>query len=752
MLTIPRWQPINVAGPELAQWSAFLPPRHVHIIPSLSLGGAEKIIKDLAHAWGACQIPADIIVLRNVKAEFEIKSVGVTMHRLGHLDPKERIVQAAAIIKASGLPAFCHLTNLSELEDLWAFGCQTIPVIHNAMPGWKTDPKNLDHSMVPFIVACGETVAKEMRHHGVQTPIEVIRHVVPEVPAMLPASRVAIRKSLGANESSFLIGMIGRIVTQKRYTRAIRLLYSLRNQGKDAKLVIIGGMQGSEGRVARHAVQNEIQRLGVQKHVQLTGPLSNASNLLPAFDVFLNTSLYEGVSIATMEAVASGIPVVTANVGGQAEAVGHSESLLAEDASDAEWVKAISNARPAKTTTSPWQRQLASQLWPWIATCSQIKSEDDALDVLFITSNLDVGGAQRSLSNLTTELVQYPLNFALAVCGPIGVQEFVQRPQQAGAEVIQVSDACYGNMSRRVGSLLKLIIQRKPKHIAFWNMDAATKLALGKCLAQSPVKLCDVSPGPLLFTELEQAQVLAKLLSTSPDKYIQQLHTLVSKYRCDDLPTKKAVVIPNGIPESTQSLPANEGPCPPSGFPPELAVVTVGRLHPSKRPELLPLVATELARLVPGASLSVVGGVHSDRQQSMVSSLLAGSLPSNLFFLGPDARAPRFLQRFACFYMVSEHQGCPNASLEAMMAEVPIVANPDGGTSEQIIDQVTGQLVQDTGDPVTYAQQLARSIAEVLTDKGYAKSLTQAAKHHVRKQFSMQKMANSYYQLFKPTT
>ena len=750
-LTLPRWQPFQFAGSTLAQWSSYLPPRHVQIVPSLSLGGAEKIIKDLAKAWAACQIQADVVVLRNVKAEFDVTAAGVTVHRLGHLDPKQRIVRAAAIIKASGLPAYCHLTNLSELEDLWAFGCQTIPVVHNAMAGWKTDPKNWDHSMVPFIVACGETVAKEMRQHGVQTPIQVIRHVVPEVPVLEPATRTAIRKSLGADPGSTLIGMIGRIVPQKRYTRSIRLLHALRNKGTDAKLVIIGGTQGTEGQIAKQAVQHEINRLGLSAHVRLMGPLSNASNLIPAFDVFLNTSLYEGVSIATMEAVASGIPVVSAHVGGQAEAVGQSASLLKPDASDSEWVKAILSVKAVKATTLPWQRQLAAQIWPWSVACNQAKPVDEPLDALFVTSNLDVGGAQRSLSNLTAELVQYPLKFALVIAGPIGVSEFVNRPIQAGAEVIQIGADCSGNMSRRVGSLLQLITKRQPKHVVFWNMDAATKLALGKCLAQSSVKLCDVSPGPLLFTELEQASALAKIMSTDSDDYLQHLHALVSKYKCGTLPVKHAVVIPNGMPEASQYLPANEGPRPPDDFPSEFAVVTVGRLHTSKRPELLPLVAKELARLVPGASLSVVGGIHSDRQQGPVSKLLTGSMPPNLFFLGPDARALSFLPRFACFYMVSEHQGCPNASLEAMMAGIPIVANPDGGTSEQIIDQITGQLVKDTGDPVTYAQQLAKSIAEVLLNKGYAKSLTQAAKAHVLKNFSIQKMANSYYQLLKTT-
>jgi glycosyltransferase involved in cell wall biosynthesis len=340
---------------------------------------------------------------------------------------------------------------------------------------------------------------------------------------------------------------------------------------------------------------------------------------------------------------------------------------------------------------------------------------------------------------------------AVAISGPIGVPEFLRLPQEAGVDFIQLQPHQGVSLSQRVGNLLSLIQQRLPRHIAFWNMDSATKLAISKCLEGSSIKICDVSPGPLLFDELKQVAQLARVLSTSSEKYLKNLHVLVSKYHTTKIPyTPKVVVIPNGVPDNKTQISATDGPTPPPGYPPELAVVTVGRLHPSKRPDLLPLVAKELSQLVPGASLSVIGGVHSERQQSQVEAVLQGQkLPPNLFFLGPDTRTLGFLPRFACFYMVSTGQGCPNASLEAMMAGIPIVANPDGGTAEQIIDHVTGTLVPDPGSPQQYAKELAQAIAKILTDPPTATKLKASAKQHVQTQFSMSKMANAYYTLFR---
>jgi glycosyltransferase involved in cell wall biosynthesis len=749
LLQIPKWiaQPVRVDT-----WSRPLPPRHVHILPSLSLGGAEKIIVDLARSWAEAGVEADIIVLRKVKAEYQINEPGITVHKLGDLSPQQRLIQAAKIIHASQLPAYCHLTTLTELQGLWSLGCKTVPVVHNAKCGWKTDPHHWDNEHVPFIVACGEQVADELSQSGIKNPVKVIRHVVPAIPPLSTSQKATVRKAFGASPNTVLIGMLGRIVPQKRYTRAIRLLQGLRLQGIDAKLVIIGGVQGHEGVLAKHAVSNEIQRLGLQSYVFLTGPLANASRLLSALDLFLNTSLYEGVSIATMEAHASGTPVISTAVGGQAEAVLKAQ-LMAEDATDTDWLTAITNtlkqAKLPAVSTPAWQRQLAAQIWPWSLVTNQTHIPQS--DVLFITSNIDVGGAQRSLCNLVAELTKYPLNMAVAISGPIGVPEFLRLPQEAGVDFIQLQPHQGVSLSQRVGNLLSLIQQRLPRHIAFWNMDSATKLAISKCLEGSSIKICDVSPGPLLFDELKQVAQLARVLSTSSEKYLKNLHVLVSKYHTTEIPyTPKVVVIPNGVPDNKTQISATDGPTPPPGYPPELAVVTVGRLHPSKRPDLLPLVAKELSQLVPGASLSVIGGVHSERQQSQVEAVLQGQkLPPNLFFLGPDTRTLGFLPRFACFYMVSTGQGCPNASLEAMMAGIPIVANPDGGTAEQIIDHVTGTLVPDPGSPQQYAKELAQAIAKILTDPPTATKLKASAKQHVQTQFSMSKMANAYYTLFR---
>jgi glycosyltransferase involved in cell wall biosynthesis len=190
------------------------------------------------------------------------------------------------------------------------------------------------------------------------------------------------------------------------------------------------------------------------------------------------------------------------------------------------------------------------------------------------------------------------------------------------------------------------------------------------------------------------------------------------------------------------------------GADPALAVVTVGRLTPGKRPELLPLLAQALERLRPGATLTVIGGAHQDaagqagaQARAAWAAMLeacGGAVPPNLHFAGPDCRVRALLPRFAAFYMVSRDQGCPNASLEAMAAGLPVVANPDGGTAEQVQDGVTGFLVEDPGDARAYAGLLAQALDRLLCDPRRAADMGAAGRRRIETLFSMQGMCGAY--------
>ncbi|MDR3415895.1 MAG: glycosyltransferase [Nevskia sp.] len=746
--TLPVWPPCEPLPP-------FLPrpvPRHVHLLPSLSMGGAERMVVDLARGWAECGTQADVVALRGARVEHRLSGEGVALHTLAALDHAARLAHAAELVLRSGLPAYCHLVALKDLRQLWERGCRTIPVVHNISSGWKTDPREWRVPQVPFVVACGEAVAGELRSAGLDKPVRVLRHVVPSPPVLAPARRTALRAAFGAGDTTLLIGMIGRVVPQKNQVRAVSLLRALLDRGIDARLAIIGPVMGD--READAAIERLAAELRVRHRIVRPGAVADAGAICGAFDVLLNTSLWEGLSLATLEAVAAGVPVVSSDVGGQREAVHPGDALLDPAAADTAWVEAIL-AAPARRhsgwTASPPVRRTAAHLWPWWAAIAAAPAPDPRR-LLIVTGDLDVGGAQRSLCNLAGALPTHGLHVTVAVAGPVGVTALADASRRAGARFL-----CLGHgapaLPTRAHRVIDLALAERAATMLFWNLDASLKLALLRAFEGSRVKVCDVSPGPDLFSALERNETVARFFGLDGGRYLERLDGFVAKHQ-GGLPERVAparrVLIPNGVVDAT----AGTSSVTPGPFDPALAVVTVGRLHPSKRPELLPGVARALARRVPGASLHVVGGAHLDangrpgkRAAEAWSALHAscgGTLPANLVFAGPHPEPAAFLRRFAVFYMVSTGQGCPNASLEAMCAGLPVVANPDGGTAEQVEHGVNGFLVADPGCPERYAEELAEALAQLLTCPALAQGFGAAGRERVLSRFSIDRMAQSY--------
>jgi glycosyltransferase involved in cell wall biosynthesis len=102
-----------------------------------------------------------------------------------------------------------------------------------------------------------------------------------------------------------------------------------------------------------------------------------------------------------------------------------------------------------------------------------------------------------------------------------------------------------------------------------------------------------------------------------------------------------------------------------------------------------------------------------------------------------------FLRSFRVFVMLSDDQGCPNASLEAMAAGVPVVANDSGGTAEQVLHGTNGFLVSPD-DP----REMAIALETLLRDPGMRDAFGAAARRHVERSFPMQRMIAGYLSAF----
>lgn len=113
-------------------------------------------------------------------------------------------------------------------------------------------------------------------------------------------NRQKIRKKLGISQEDFIIGNIGRFSKQKNHKKLVQIFYELHKLKPNSKLLLIG-----EGEL-KEEIRSLSKKLGLQNYIKFLGHKDNVNEYLSAIDVVLMPSLYEGLSIASVEAQCSG--------------------------------------------------------------------------------------------------------------------------------------------------------------------------------------------------------------------------------------------------------------------------------------------------------------------------------------------------------------------------------------------------------------------------------------------------------------
>jgi glycosyltransferase involved in cell wall biosynthesis len=142
-----------------------------------------------------------------------------------------------------------------------------------------------------------------------------VRNGVEAGPPPAPKERRAARALLGVPEEGFLVGTVGHIEDVKNLSMLVEVAHEVRRKGLPARFCIVGG--GSR----TGALRSQIRARGLDDAFILTGERAAAAELLPAFDVFVLTSLSEGLPNTVMEAMAAGLACVCTDVGGCRELV-----------------------------------------------------------------------------------------------------------------------------------------------------------------------------------------------------------------------------------------------------------------------------------------------------------------------------------------------------------------------------------------------------------------------------------------------
>ncbi len=143
-----------------------------------------------------------------------------------------------------------------------------------------------------------------------------------------PAAITQARRALGIPDGYSVIGNVAHIRRPEKGHPYLIEAAKLIMDSKPNTILICVGREKEAGYVA--SLKRQAAVLGIEDRVLFTGFVQDAMTLVPAFDVFVLSSLFEGLPVAMMEAMSLGIPPVVTDVGGIPEVVtdGHNGYLV----------------------------------------------------------------------------------------------------------------------------------------------------------------------------------------------------------------------------------------------------------------------------------------------------------------------------------------------------------------------------------------------------------------------------------------
>jgi len=603
----------------------------------------------------------------------------------------------------------------------------------------------------------------------------VPRHKFSVVPNGIDTSRFApsaearkrARKELGFADE-FVWMAVGRMVVQKDYPNLLRAF--ARIESPKSSLMIAG----------RGPLQAELEALsaslGVRDRVRFVGVRPDLAAWYNAADAFVNSSVFEGLSAALLEAAATALPAVVTDVGGNGEIYLHNASgylvppsdstalaaamqrlMLLGDAERGQLGEAARDyclkTYALETVISRWETlyaQLesrrtqpppsgvgaihsAARKSPEIAPANDLY--DRRLKVFYVVTRAERGGAQVHVNDLMqgmgdriqAALVTGEVGYLYEEASRAGIP--VHRLRRLIRPVRPLTDL------RAVVDLAKLIRDEKPDLIHAHTSKAGLVSRLAALLTRTPV----------LFTAhtwsfREGTSAVQDKISVVVEKVLARLGgriILVSESNRNialrnHVGTERQLsTVWNGIPDVPWQAKHGASSVP--------RIVMVARFVRQKDHETLIRALAEVR--IPWV-LSLLGDGPLLEPIKILAEQLGIRDPID--FAGACETVPQFLAECDLFVLSSKHEGLPISILEAMRAGLPVIATDTGGVPESVTGGVTGYLVECQN-----VKELRARITDLLGDAELRARMGRAGRERFLRDFQLESMVSKTLDIYQ---
>ena len=315
-----------------------MPIRIMHVVDTWAVGGLQNGVANLIERMDAKRFEHIICAMRPVDEANAHQSPGAA--RVLSLSREESVgrFQLPALIRQvrEVRPDIVHTRNWGACEGMLAArlvaGCARVHSEHGI--DWDSTAKEplrrlLCRRLAFQLAGRVLSVSEHLRHlHAGRTGfpacrIEVIHNGVDSRQfAPDPAVRARVRRQLGVADGEFCIGSVGNLIPVKDHFTLLRAVAVFARHGRPWRLLIAG--DGPERPkliefAAAHPWKDRVVFLGRHTAVR---------ELLNALDVYVLSSLTEGISNSLLEALATGLPAVATETGGNPEVIADGDAGL----------------------------------------------------------------------------------------------------------------------------------------------------------------------------------------------------------------------------------------------------------------------------------------------------------------------------------------------------------------------------------------------------------------------------------------
>jgi glycosyltransferase involved in cell wall biosynthesis len=310
-----------------------VPIRIEYVIDHLHVGGAQRHLAELLARLDRDRFAPQVTVGQPGGAlTAVIERLGVPVRPFG-LGPSlarphaaGALVRAARRLRAQGVVVVHGYLYLGNILAALAGRLAGTPIRLVSKRSLDRYPRRSQRLATRLANACA---------HRVVCNAEAVRRVVLEeegvpparctviangihVPAPMPAAVCAPGVPAGAR----VVGTVGRLTWKKAYAHFLEAAARIRAAHGDVEFVLVG-----DGPL-RAALETQAARLGLGRHVHFLGEVADVRGLVRGFDVFVLSSVIEGMPNVLLEALALERPAVVTAAGGMPEIVAHETSGL----------------------------------------------------------------------------------------------------------------------------------------------------------------------------------------------------------------------------------------------------------------------------------------------------------------------------------------------------------------------------------------------------------------------------------------